>query len=260
MEYILKKLSKLNEEISGVPVVCSYFRENNIETPPTSARNKKSTSKGGGEDKEGHAEYLSLKDIDNKHNSLIVTILPCETCLKEILENHKNIKNIYFLGEYKNKLKHNKYEELGLDITPIQITRFIPQTEIEKELSAKIYVHFLVYAIEKYFKREVPKIIEKEKWEVETGEEYALYTYLKIIQFLEPDALEVIDESKTNSDESKIKFSINLVILKNWWKKIEKLIEEEKFFSFLIKSKIGEKSFLLPSQKKCSNIIECQSG
>ena len=44
MEYILKKLSKLNEEISGVPIVCSYFGENNIETPPTSARNKKSTN------------------------------------------------------------------------------------------------------------------------------------------------------------------------------------------------------------------------
>lgn len=249
---MLKLLNTTNDKgIFGIPVVASYFSKDEIKEA-FFLRNYKS-SKNGQEDKHSHAEVILLKKINRERElSLLVSIIPCEECLKEMLK-YSNIKNIYYIGEYKYRAKMKKYKKEKLNKNnQIKIKQFKPQNNEEYELAKEIYYHFISYSISKEnymnkFVKNKLEILSKSNGEVfeiivKIEPSLSSYSYCEIIKKISKKVININEENR--------EFIINLIELKKWWIETIKPIRNnnKKLLEFLMQFDFGIKKLSIKTR------------
>ena len=243
----LKQMNKITNKkqnkSTGIPIACCLYKENSDLL--LLKRNRR--IKDFKEYDDSHAESLIIEEQKNgnyiMHDKMLVSIIPCEKCVIKII-NEGIIKEIYYIGEYKDEIKKSKYLNKWYDF--IKVDQFQSKSEEEYIICKKIYCKFIIYALRKYIIRDINRLVNKKMnrsisfIKVKVDKITSIYTYLSI--------LKSISESIIDLSENKEYFIINKDMYKKWYKEKKKMIfsygKEKQLMDYLLKYDFGIKKLI----------------
>ncbi|BDU67778.1 MAG: hypothetical protein TYPL_4310 [Candidatus Tyloplasma litorale] len=161
-----KKYEKIPKKNRGIPVNTIAI---NKKEKITIYKSNKKLGKNNNENKHNsHAEFLIIEEIKKKHSKFkydewifYITILPCQKCFEKIVNSGINIKEIYYLDNFKEDKKLGYALKISEEYYK-KLKKFdFPSQEKEKE----ILFEWTLFLLKTYLLRTINNILNKSKKE-----------------------------------------------------------------------------------------------